>query len=142
MASRPCPRPKVLAGLSLADGGSRRVLDEVEEEGLQSGYSAFGFPTSPMMDDPRSSEEMSGRDSMFGFRGSNFELEMERDGLREEVDKWKDSYHDMEERWIAEKREVVLLRERLRKRKSHLNRFCDLLADWHNSWRQAFFVFK
>jgi hypothetical protein len=59
---------------------------------------------------------------MFGFRGSNFELEMERDGLREEVDKWKDSYHDMEERWIAEKREVVLLRERLRKRESHLMR--------------------
>ena len=144
--SRPCPRPKNLAGLGIESRGSGRVLGEVdevdEEDELPTsavstadmptlGNSAFGgvgfrFPHTSKDEGLSSGRETSsGRESSeasrdsfpasYAWRDPHLELEMERDALKEDVDLWRLRCQRLEEILEAERKEVGVLRDRVRK---------------------------
>ena len=163
--SRPCPRPKILAGLGSDSKGAGRILGEVDEmeedeadfasvsgesqdhtavnmddtyrktrvdqaDGATStgfaGVSAVTprYPARSDTDDSTSSwlpQNAFPRDvaASFSWRDPRLELEMERDGLKEDVELWKARYQGLEERLELEKKEVGVLRDRVRKREHH-----------------------
>ncbi|ORX40169.1 hypothetical protein BD324DRAFT_263253 [Kockovaella imperatae] len=139
--SRPCPRPKSIASLGADSKGAGRILGEVDEAeeddlrcqvppsavdddapavirrsprsfdpglGLTGSHSTSLWPRSDIILGPNAG-------SSFSWRDPQLELEMERDALREDVDIWKARCQGLEERLELEKKEVVLLRERVRK---------------------------
>jgi hypothetical protein len=136
-----------LVGLGLEGRGAGRVLGEVMEEedqhphenGNRWGTSALptttlsfrgfdvqgvGVPESvhsPSISAGRVSSEISGDSGSFGssqWRDPSIEIAMERDALREDVDLWRKRCRGLEERLEGERKEVGLLRERVRKRES------------------------
>lgn len=119
---RPCPRVRLTG-----DAGSGRVLTEVnemEEEGsLERRHS-----TSARIDLARSSIESGrpsselSRDSLDRSYWSDVQLDMERENesLRDELGFWKEKCRTLEERLDSERKESVVLRERVRKCESFL----------------------
>lgn len=126
--NRPCPRPRSLVGLGIAHAGSGsgRILSEVlekDESGEMWGSAAegnersFTFRPFGSMDIDISSEtgQELERDDDTMWRDNLLEVEMERDALREDVDGWRERCRGLEERLEDEKRESIILKERMRK---------------------------
>lgn len=104
---RACPRPRS----AIIGGTSGRVLGEVDEAEEKAEF-------------PRDDSGMSeaSRDSFDGLswgrrRDSRerIDAEMERDALREDVDLWRKRCRGLEDRLEVERREITLLRDRVRK---------------------------
>ena len=136
--SRPCPRPKSIVGLGDGKGAGRVLgeVDEAEEDELDTSRQASGsnhpgdVESSQFFDQafelPSSANSHEAWTSpvdfptnvgaSFSWRDPQLELEMERDALREDVELWKARCGGLEERLELEKKEVVVLRERVRKR--------------------------
>ncbi|WVR06291.1 hypothetical protein IAU60_003321 [Kwoniella sp. DSM 27419] len=139
---RPCPRPKQLVGLGIGSSGSGRVLGEVDEETEGSHSSPAsdpardlrwasptpgssdiprqfaGFGPGPTSEDGgRPSTELS-RDSFADesqWRDVQLEMEMEREALKEDVEHWKGRCQTLEDKLEAERKESIVLRDRVRK---------------------------
>ncbi|WVQ72817.1 hypothetical protein IAR50_002377 [Cryptococcus sp. DSM 104548] len=138
---RPCPRPRGLAG----DAGSGRVLNEVDETDEE-----YPFPrisSAPAQDkrlslfsapSDRASSELS-RESLDQAREQDrwrdVQLDMERENqqLRDDVDFWKGKCMGFEERYESERREGLVLRERVRKLGDRLSSISSLPTE-----RQSF----
>lgn len=116
-SSRPCPRPKSLAGLGFDHQGAGRVLgelEEVDEDALSSSRNtSFRLTSAASSMEPAESV----RDSLgdYAWRDMQLELEMERDALREDVDLWRVRCTGLEDKLEAEKKENAILRDRVRK---------------------------
>ncbi|WVN88734.1 uncharacterized protein L203_103947 [Cryptococcus depauperatus CBS 7841] len=95
-SNRPCPRSKSIMG----NIGAGRVLGEVDEVGEE------GFDISE-----RSRESM----DQGHWRDVQLEMERERESLRDEVELWKGKYQVLKEKLETERKDSIVLRERVRK---------------------------
>ncbi|ODN77581.1 hypothetical protein L202_04749 [Cryptococcus amylolentus CBS 6039] len=141
---RPCPRPRGLAG----DVGSGRVLNEVDEADEEYPFPRIpSGPSAPAQDKrlsifSASSERVSSELSRESFEQSreqdrwrDVQLEMERENqqLRDDVEFWKGKSMGFEERYESERREGMVLRERVRKLGNRLSSISSLPTE-----RQSF----
>ena len=118
-SSRPCPRPKSLASVGHDNRGAGRVLGEVEEvdeDALSSRNPSYRLSSAESNSDQAKSEHSRDSFGVFGWRDPQLELELERDELREDVELWRQRCAGLEDKLDLEKKENVVLRDRLRKR--------------------------
>lgn len=119
-ASRPCPRPKSLAGMGVDHQGAGRILgelEEVDEDALSSSRNT-SFRLASAASTMESSDNARESFDDYAWREMHLEIEMERDALREDVDLWRVRCGGLEDKLEAEKKENGVLRERVRKRES------------------------
>ena len=114
--TRPCPRPKSLAGMGQDNHGAGRILgelEEVDEDALSSRNTSYRLSS---IESARQVSDHA-RDSVgaYQWRDLHLELEMERDELQEDVDLWRKRCAGLEEKLELEKKENGILRERARK---------------------------
>jgi hypothetical protein len=168
---RPCPRPKSLVGLGGGSVGAGRILKEVGEEGeegdermeemddndlesrggwqsapLGAGYGSSGFSGGfaerAEGDVPHEEDVEMGSKSIEDLEAELREVEMERDGLREDVSDWRKRCRGLEERLEEERKEAGVLRERARKCRLSASICCAVFDDegfklTYNSGRPA-----
>lgn len=104
-SNRPCPRPRSLINLGRGSGRVLGEVDEVSEEG------------SPLKRDSMATEtSYDSFDLDSGLHRQLRDAEMDREALKEDIEDWRHRCKTLEDRLDAEKREAMVLRDRVRKR--------------------------
>lgn len=153
---RPCPRVRLTGDL-----GSGRVLGEVnemeeeEEQGgetrrrrrrsVSAGIDFLQTASSSSIESGgcggrrRPSSELFSQDSLDRLHWRDVQLEMERENesLRDELDFWKAKYRALEERLDNERKEGVVLRDRVRKLGDRLSSISSLPTERSDIYSQS-----